>query len=75
LVQSRQRKNLQVVIPCVVVIATMLGLVAASPMLYRMYTAAVGLGVTPSTINADLDTVAKHTATLQLGSAAKAPAR
>lgn len=44
--QSTQRSNLNVVVPAVIVIAVMLGLVAYSPTLYRLFCAATGFGGT-----------------------------
>lgn len=42
----RRYRNARVVVPCLVVIAAMLGLVAYSPTLYRLFCAATGFGGT-----------------------------
>lgn len=66
--QLRQRKNLIVLAPCFVMVAIMLGLVAYSPTLYRMFCAATGFGGTTQRVSADNDTVSKKTVTVQFDS-------
>ncbi len=66
--ESGQRKNLQVIAPCVAVIAVMLGLVAYSPKLYRLFCGATGLGGTTQRAYSDLDAISKHTVTVQFDS-------
>lgn len=39
-----RRKNLKIIVPCIAVIGIMLGLVAYSPTLYRLFCAATGYG-------------------------------
>ena len=41
-----RRKNLRVVLPCIAFIGVMIGLVAYSPTLYRMFCAATGFAGT-----------------------------
>lgn len=38
-----RRKNLKIIVPCIAVIGIMLGLVAYSPTLYRLFCAGTGL--------------------------------
>lgn len=66
--QARQRKNLRVIAPCLVAIAIMLGLVAYSPTLYRLFCGATGLGGTTQRVNADNDAVSNRTVTVQFDS-------
>jgi cytochrome c oxidase assembly protein Cox11 len=51
--QSRRRKNLQVVVPCVAVIVIMLGLVAFSPILFRLFNNMLGISPTTQMVNSD----------------------
>ena len=64
----RQRRNLRVIAPCLVAIGVMLGLVAYSPQLYRMFCGATGLGGTTQRVNADTAAVAKRMVTVQFDS-------
>jgi cytochrome c oxidase assembly protein subunit 11 len=64
----RHRKNLRVIVPCLGVIAVMLGLVAYSPQLYRMFCGATGLGGTTQRVNEDTATIAKRMVTVQFDS-------
>jgi cytochrome c oxidase assembly protein Cox11 len=48
---SQRRKNLYVIAPCLAVMAIMLGLVAYSPTLYRLFCGATGLGGTTQRAN------------------------
>jgi cytochrome c oxidase assembly protein subunit 11 len=64
---SHYRKNWQVIVPCLAVLALMCGIVAYSPTLYRMFCAATGYGgttqrtatasaaVSPQTVTVDFD--------------------
>jgi cytochrome c oxidase assembly protein subunit 11 len=64
----RRRKNLRVIAPCLVVIGIMLGLVAYSPQLYRLFCGATGLGGTTQRANADTVAVVRRTVTVQFDS-------
>jgi cytochrome c oxidase assembly protein subunit 11 len=66
----QRRKNLYVIAPCIVVIAIMLGLVAYSPTLYRLFCGATGLGGTTQRAYSDTATVSKRTVTVQFDSRA-----
>ena len=66
--QSERRKNLQVIAPCLVAIGIMLGLVAYSPKLYRLFCGATGLGGTTQRVNADTAAVSERTVTVQFDS-------
>jgi cytochrome c oxidase assembly protein Cox11 len=66
--EAGQRKNLQIIAPCVAVIAVMLGLVAYSPKLYRLFCGATGLGGTTQRAYLDLDVISKRTVTVQFDS-------
>jgi cytochrome c oxidase assembly protein subunit 11 len=55
---SQRRKNFYVIAPCV---AAMVGLVAYSPVLYRMFCAATGLGGTTQRVNVDSAAVSNRT--------------
>ncbi len=65
---TTQRKNLRVIVPCLGVIAVMLGLVAYSPQLYRLFCGATGLGGTTQRVNEDTAAVAKRMVTVQFDS-------
>ena len=62
------RNNLRVIVPCLGVIAVMLGLVAYSPQLYRLFCGATGLGGTTQRVNEDTAAVAKRMVTVQFDS-------
>jgi cytochrome c oxidase assembly protein subunit 11 len=64
----RRHKNLRVIAPCLVVIAIMLGLVAYSPQLYRLFCGATGLGGTTQRVKADTVAIARRTVTVQFDS-------
>ena len=64
----RQKNNLRVIAPCVVVIGIMLGLVAYSPQLYRLFCGATGLGGTTQRVNDDTASIAKRMVTVQFDS-------
>ncbi len=63
-----QRKNLRVIAPCLVTIGIMLGLVAYSPKLYRLFCGATGLGGTTQRVNSDIDAISKRTVTVRFDS-------
>ena len=60
----QRRKNLRVVVPCLIAIGIMIGLVAYSPTLYRLFCAATGYGGTTQRALADLETLSDHTVTV-----------
>jgi cytochrome c oxidase assembly protein subunit 11 len=64
----QRRKNLYVIAPCIVVIAIMLGLVAYSPTLYRLFCGATGLGGTTQRAYSDTAAVSKRTVIVQFDS-------
>jgi cytochrome c oxidase assembly protein subunit 11 len=66
--QSGQRRNLRVIAPCLAMIAVMLGLVAYSPTLYRLFCGATGLGGTTQRAYSDPDAISKRTVTVQFDS-------
>jgi cytochrome c oxidase assembly protein Cox11 len=57
----QQQRNLKVVVPCAVVIGIMLGLVAYSPTLYRMFCAATGYSGTTQRAYSDPSAVSEQT--------------
>src|SRR5665213_3172879 len=59
--EFRQRRNLYVIAPCMAVIGIMLGLVAYSPTLYRLFCGATGFGGTTQRVLADTSTISKQT--------------
>lgn len=64
----QRRKNFYVIAPCIVVIAIMLGLVAYSPTLYRLFCGATGLGGTTQRAYSDTAAISKRTVTVQFDS-------
>ena len=62
------RKNLRVVAPCMAFIGIMVGVVAYSPTLYRLFCAATGFGGTTQRALAGSDTVSDRTVTVQFDS-------
>jgi cytochrome c oxidase assembly protein subunit 11 len=60
----RQRRNLMIIAPCLVVIGFMCVLVAYSPTLYRMFCAATGLAGTTQRVAADTAKISKQTITV-----------
>jgi len=64
----QRRRNLKVVAPCIVFIGIMLGLVAYSPTLYRMFCAATGFGGTTQRVDADSGIVSDRTITVRFDS-------
>lgn len=64
----RQKKNLRVVLPCIAAIGIMLGLVAYSPTLYRLFCAATGYGGTTQRADSDSGAVSPQTIIVQFDS-------
>ncbi|MET4803778.1 cytochrome c oxidase assembly protein [Bradyrhizobium sp. LB11.1] len=58
------RKNLRVVVPCLLTIGIMIGLVAYSPTLYRLFCGATGYGGTTQRAAAGLETLSDRTVTV-----------
>lgn len=65
---ARQFRDLKVVVPCLVVIAVMIGLVAYSPTLYRLFCAATGLGGTTQRADTDSGAVSDRIITVRFDS-------
>src|SRR5579863_7908179 len=65
---SRHRKNLKVIAVCLAVLGVMLGIVAYSPTLYRMFCAATGYGGTTQRVLADTAEVSPKTVTVDFDS-------
>jgi len=65
---SNRLKNVKVVAPCLVVIGIMLGIVAYSPTLYRLFCAATGFGGTTQRVDADSAAVSDRTVTVEFDS-------
>jgi cytochrome c oxidase assembly protein subunit 11 len=63
-----RRRNLKVVVPAVAVIGIMIGLVAYSPTLYRLFCAATGYGGTTQRADSDSDAVSSRMITVQFDS-------
>lgn len=61
-------KHLTVVLPCIAVIGIMLGLVAYSPTLYRLFCAATGFGGTTQRADSDSGAASEQTITVQFDS-------
>jgi cytochrome c oxidase assembly protein subunit 11 len=66
--ESIRRRNLKVVVPAVVVIGIMLGLVAYSPTLYRLFCAATGFGGTTQRADSDTGAVSDRIITVRFDS-------
>jgi cytochrome c oxidase assembly protein subunit 11 len=64
----RHRKNLNVLLPCIVVLAVMSGLVAYSPELYRAFCGATGYGGTTQRAYSDPATTSDRTVTVAFDS-------
>jgi cytochrome c oxidase assembly protein Cox11 len=64
----QSRKNLCVVAPCIVFIAFMVGVVAYSPTLYRLFCVATGFGGTTQRVLGGSDTVSDQTVTVRFDS-------
>jgi len=65
---SIRRRNLKVVVPAVIVIGVMLGLVAYSPTLYRLFCAATGFGGTTQRADSDAGAVSDRIITVRFDS-------
>ena len=65
---ARQRRHLKVVAPCLVVIGIMIGLVAYSPTLYRLFCAATGFGGTTQRANSESGTISDRIITVRFDS-------
>jgi cytochrome c oxidase assembly protein Cox11 len=63
-----RRRNLKIVLPAVGVIGIMLGLVAYSPTLYRLFCAATGYGGTTQRVDSDTGTVSDRVITVRFDS-------
>jgi cytochrome c oxidase assembly protein subunit 11 len=66
--KSQRRKNLRVVVPCLAFIGMMIGIVAYSPTLYRLFCAATGFGGTTQRAIADAGVISNRTVTVQFDS-------
>src|SRR5271166_7098412 len=62
---TQQRRNLQVVLPCLVAIGVMIGFVAYSPTLYRLFCTATGFGGTTQRADYDPGAVSDRIITVQ----------
>jgi cytochrome c oxidase assembly protein Cox11 len=65
---QQRRKNLRVVVPCMAFIAFMVGVVAYSPTLYRLFCAATGFGGTAQRVLSGSETISDRTVTVQFDS-------
>ncbi len=61
-------RNSSIVMPCLVVIAIMLGLVSYSPTLYRLFCAATGYGGTTQRVDSDSSAVSSRIVTVRFDS-------
>src|SRR5713226_4973185 len=66
--QATRRRNLEVVVPAVIVIGVMLGLVAYSPTLYRLFCAATGFGGTTQRVDSDAGAASDQVITVRFDS-------
>src|SRR6266481_7816860 len=64
----QRRRNLRVVVPCLVFIGMMVGLVAYSPTLYRLFCAATGFGGTTQRAESGSGTVSERVITVRFDS-------
>ena len=64
----KRRRNLKVVAPCLAFIAIMIGVVAYSPTLYRLFCAATGFGGTTQRVDADSGVISDRTITVRFDS-------
>jgi cytochrome c oxidase assembly protein subunit 11 len=65
---SRRPKHWNIIVPCIVVLGVMLGIVAYSPTLYRMFCAATGYGGTTQRVLTDTAEVSPKTVTVDFDS-------
>jgi cytochrome c oxidase assembly protein subunit 11 len=68
MMNPQRRRNLKVVVPAVAVIGIMIGLVAYSPTLYRLFCAATGFGGTTQRADSDFGAVSERTITVRFDS-------
>src|SRR5579862_9159911 len=68
LAPPERRKNVYVVAPCLGALAVMVGLVAYSPTLYRLFCGATGLGGTTQRVYSDTAAISKRTVTVKFDS-------
>ena len=61
----KRRRNLKVLVPCLAAIGAMLGLVAYSPTLYRLFCAATGYGGTTQRADSDPNAVSQRVVTVR----------
>ena len=66
--EPRYWKNLNVILPCMVVLSIMFGLVAYSPQLYRIFCGATGYGGTTQRAYSDPTTISERTVTVAFDS-------
>ena len=66
--KGKRRRNVRVVAPCLAVIGIMVGLVAYSPTLYRLFCAATGFGGTTQRVDADRGGISKRSVMVQFDS-------
>lgn len=66
--ESRQRRNALVIAPCLVMIGVMLGLVAYSPTLYRLFCSATGFGGTTQRVSGDTGAQSQQTVIVRFDS-------
>lgn len=66
--ESIRRRNLKVVVPAIIVVGIMLGLVAYSPTLYRLFCAATGFGGTTQRADSDAGAVSDRIITVRFDS-------
>src|SRR6266542_160040 len=64
----QRRRNLKIVVPCIVFIGMMIGLVAYSPTLYRLFCAATGFGGTTQRADFDAGAVSDRIITMRFDS-------
>ncbi len=64
----QRRQNLRVLLPCMAFIGVMIGLVAYSPTLYRMFCAATGYGGTTQRVSAASASISDRTITVRFDS-------
>jgi cytochrome c oxidase assembly protein Cox11 len=62
---QRHRNNLNVLLPCIVALGIMLGLVAYSPEIYRVFCGATGYGGTTQRVYSDPTAASTKTVTVE----------
>jgi len=68
MINLARRRNLKVVVPAVSVIGIMLGVVAHSPTLYRLFCAATGYGGATQRVDSDMGRVSRRVITVRFDS-------